>query len=208
MKTFEIVHIILAAIVSAFVVRFNALSIETFMMAFIFFILIFIFSIGAKKLAANFLQSDIETKILHFQRWGWYERSYFKTPIPIGLLFPFFLIILTLGRVPWLATTQTEIIASKAKIAKKHGIYRYSEMTDSDLAWITSAGIFACFILAILAYLLNLPDLSRYAILFACFNMIPLGQIDGTKIFFGNLLLWFILAIISLLGLGYIFLLV
>ncbi|MBU3913401.1 MAG: hypothetical protein KKE50_04890, partial [Nanoarchaeota archaeon] len=129
MKTFEIVHIILAAIVSAFVVRFNALSIETFMMAFIFFILIFIFSIGAKKLAANFLQSDIETKILHFQRWGWYERSYFKTPIPIGLLFPFFLIILTLGRVPWLATTQTEIIASKAKIAKKHGIYRYSEMT-------------------------------------------------------------------------------
>ncbi|MBU3912680.1 MAG: hypothetical protein KKE50_01160, partial [Nanoarchaeota archaeon] len=126
----------------------------------------------------------------------------------IGLLFPFFLIILTLGRVPWLATTQTEIIASKAKIAKKHGIYRYSEMTDSDLAWITSAGIFACFILAILAYLLNLPDLSRYAILFACFNMIPLGQIDGTKIFFGNLLLWFILAIISLLGLGYIFLLV
>jgi len=208
MKTIEIVHVLLAAVVSAFVVQFRNLSPETFALAFLFFIVIFIFSIGAKKIMANFLQSDIETKIWHFQRWGWYERSYLKTPLPIGLLLPFFLIILTLGRVPWLATTQTEVIASKARVAKMRGIYRYSEMTDGDIAWITAAGTFACFFLAIIAYLVNLPDLSRYAVLFAAFNMIPLGNLDGTKIFFGSIILWFVLAAISLLGIGYVFMLV
>ena len=212
MNSRELVHILLAVIVMAFAVSFINISqpgfSTDFLLAALFFIVIFIFSIGAKKLAAYYLQSDTETKIWQFQRYGLYERSYFKKPIPIGFLLPFILSILTLGRFPWLATTQTEIQASKSRVAKRHGIYRFSEMTDSDMAWITGAGIFVPLVLAVIAYLINLPNLSKYAILFASFNMIPLGNLDGSKIFFGSRVLWTILAVLCLIGLGYIFLLI
>jgi len=204
MKVKEFIHVLLAIIVSAFVVTFKGLSPLTFLLAILFFIVIFIFSIGAKKLVAHYIQSDIETKLWQFQRWGWYERSYLKNAVPIGIILPFILSILTLGYVPWLATTQTEIIASKAKVAKRHGIYRYSEMTEWETGWIAAFGIIAVLILAVVSYLINLSDLSKYAVLFALFNMIPLGNLDGTKILFGNRVLWSVLAVISLIGLAYI----
>ncbi len=212
MNSREIIHILLAVVVMAFAVSFVNISkpefsIE-FLLASLFFIVIFIFSIGAKKLIAYYLQSDIETKIWQFQRYGLYERSYFKKPIPIGFLLPFFVAIITLGKVPWLATTQTEIQASKSRVAKRHGIYRFSEMTDSDMAWITAAGIFVPLVLAVVAYLINLPYLSRLAILFSSFNMLPIGNLDGSKIFFGSRVLWTILTAFCLIGLGYLFLLV
>ena len=204
MKIKEASHILLAVIVSAFVVSFRALSLEGFLFAGLFFVVIFVFNMGAKKLWAYNIQSDVETKIWQFQRYGFYERSYFKVPVPVGIIFPFLLSILSLGYVPWLATTQTEVLASKARVAKRHGLYRYSEMTDSDIAWITAAGIFACLVLAIISYLVGLSSLSKYAVLFAVFNMIPLGNLDGTKILFGNKILWTVLAVISLIGLGYV----
>lgn len=208
----EIIHILLATIVMAFAVSFINISKLSFpidfLMALLFFIVIFIFSIGAKKLAAYYLQSDAETKIWQFQRYGLYERSYFKKPIPIGFILPFIVTIITLGYVPWLATTQTEIQASKSRVAKRHGIYRFSEMTDSDMAWITAAGIFVPLVLAVIAYLIDLASLSRLAILFASFNMIPLGNLDGGKIFFGSRVLWTVLAVLCLIGIGYLFLLV
>lgn len=208
----EIIHVLLATIVMAFAVSFSKISQDSFsyefLLAGLFFLVIFIFSIGAKKLTASYLQSDTETKIWQFQRYGLYERSYFKKPIPLGVLLPFFLAILTLGRFPWLATTQTEITASKSRVAKRHGLYRFSEMTDSDIAWITGAGIFIPLVLAIIAYFAAIPNLSRLCILFSSFNMIPLGNLDGTKIFFGSRILWTVLAVLCLIGIGYLFLLV
>ncbi len=208
MKTNEIFLILLAVIVSAFVVSFRNLSLEKFIFSALFFIVIFIFSIGAKKLASNYLQCGVETKIWSFQRYGWYERSYFKTPIPIGIILPFILSILSLGYVPWLATTQTEITASKSKVAKRHGIYRYSEMTDLEAGWISASGIFVCLILAVISYFVGLSDLSRYSIIFAAFGMLPLGNLDGTKILIGNRVLWAVLAVLCIVGVSYVFLLV
>lgn len=200
----ELGQIILALIVSAFAVSFKYLSLETFLLALLFFAVIFAFNVGAKKLYAYSLQSDAEIKIWHFQRWGWYERSHFPIPIPIGIILPFLLSILSLGYVPWLATTQTEIQASRAKVAKRHGIYRYSEMTESGTGWIAAYGIIAVLFLALVSYFINLPILSKYAILFCFFNIIPLGHLDGTKILFGNKVLWAVLAVLCLTGLGYI----
>ena len=62
--------------------------------------------------------------------------------------------------------------------------------------------MYALLILAIIGTLLKpyLPsfgaDLAKYSIYFGIWNLLPIGQLDGTKIFFGTTVLWFFLAII------------
>jgi hypothetical protein len=38
--------------------------------------------------------------------------------------------------------------------------------------------------------------------------MLPIADLDGNKIFFGSIVIWSFLAVLVLIGLGYIFLLV
>lgn len=209
MKIMEIFSILLVIIVLAFSLSFANLSLESFLYSALFMAIILSVNVFAKKITAYLFQSEAEVRIWSMQRWGYYERSYLKTPVPIGLLLPFFLTILSLGYFTWLASMQTEVTATKARVAKRHSIYRYTEITDWDLGWISASGIIACHILAILSYLLGFSELSRLAVLFAAFNMIPISKLDGTKIFFANtIVLWCVLAVISLIGLGYVFFLV
>ena len=207
-RTNEILHILLAIIVLAFAVSLAKLNIINFLIACLFFAIIFLVNIAAKKAAAYYLQCDVETKIWQFQRYGFKEKQYFKTPIPIGIILPFLISVLSLGNFYWLASSQSEITARKSRVIKKHDFYSYSELTEWHVGLIPAAGIFACLLLGFIAYFLNQGELGRLAIFFACFNMIPISDLDGTKIFFGSLILWFVLAALSLIALGYAMLLI
>lgn len=154
---------------------------------------------------AYYLESEEETKIWAFSRYGLYERSYFKNPMPIGIILPFILSILTLGYIKWFAVTESEIKPVETRAARRHDFYSYTEMTEWHLALISSAGILVCFILAIIAYLLNYPELSKLSIYFASFNLLPLGKLDGTRIFFGSRILYIIFAVIAVIALSYVF---
>jgi hypothetical protein len=204
----ELLHILLVLIVLAFSVSLINLTLENFLIKLLFFAVIFLVYIGAKKLAAYYLQTDVETRVWQFQRYWFKEKQQLNTPVPIGIILPFLLSVLSLGNVYWLASTQSEITARKSRVLKKHDFYSYSELTEWHVGMIPAAGIFACLILAFIAYFLNLGELGRLAIFFACFNMIPLGNLDGTKIFFGSLIMWFVLAALSLVALGYAILLI
>lgn len=203
MKSSEILHIILAIIVLAFSATLAKLDLASFLLAALFFAIIFLVNILVKKLTAYYLEAGAETKIWQFQRFGFKESHYLKTPIPIGIILPLLVSIASLGNYYWLAATQTEIRALKSRVAKKHDFYSYSELTEFHIASICAAGIAACLILAFLAYLFNLPELGKLAIFFSLFNMLPLGNLDGTKIFFGSLILWFVLGAITLIAVGY-----
>jgi len=39
---------------------------------------------------------------------------------------------------------------------------------------------------------------------YAFFNILPLSDLDGNKIFFGNLVLWSFIAALVLIGMGYV----
>lgn len=201
-KTSEFIHIGIVIIILAFSVSFLK-SLSTFFLSLLYFIIIFIVNIAAKKLIAFYYQADIETKVWQFQRYWLYEKSYFKKPIPIGILLPLLISILSLGSFYWLASTQSEITARKSRVVKKHDIYSFSELTEFHIGIIPAAGIFACLVLAFIAYLFNLSMLSKLAVFFTVFNMLPVGNLDGTKIFFGSIRLWFTLAIISIIALMY-----
>jgi len=203
MKLPEITQIIVVIIVLAFSVSLAKLSLQTFLISALFFVIIFSVNIIAKKLMASYLQAGVETKIWQVQRYFWYERSHFRYPIPAGVILPFVISLLSLGSFPWLAATQSEITVTKSRVAKRHGLYRFTEMTEFQIGLIPMMGILACLILAIIAYLIGQSELGKLAIFFASFNMIPLGNLDGTKIFFGSVIWWFIFAALCVIGLGY-----
>jgi Zn-dependent protease len=94
------------------------------------------------------------------------------------------------------------------RAAKRHGLYSYSEMTESHIGLIAAVGVIASLVFAVIGYLMGFSEFSRLSIYFAFFNMIPISDLDGNKIFFGSLILWSFLAALVLIGLGYVFFLV
>ena len=203
LTTNEIGHIVLAIILFTFIASFPNLSNAATMLLYAF-IIIFIYVL-AKKFIAYSLETETEIKIWSFQRWGIYERSYFKNPIPAGIIFPFLLSLLSFGYIRLLTLLSSEEKATTARAAKRHDFYSFSELTEWHIGLISSAGIFASLILAILAYFINFPELAKFAIFYASANLIPLGKLDGTKIFFGSKILWAFLVIVCLIALGYVF---
>jgi len=205
-KPKEILVLIIAIIILAFSNAFT--NLDFFINSVFIFTIILIVHVTAKKLTAYYYEAEEEIKIWTFQRYGLYTRSYFRTPIPIGILLSFVLAILSAGHIPWFAVTESEIKPTVARTARRHDFYSYSEMTEWNLALISAFGLGSVLILSVFAYLLNFPDLARAAVYFACFNILPLGKLDGTRLFFGSKALYTLIAIGCLIGLGYALLLI
>jgi len=199
-KKQEIWNLLLAVVILTILISFSDFSL--FSIAFLFAVIIIFSNLLAKKLAAYFYETDITTRIWHFQRFGFSESMHFKKPIPMGFILPLVLAFLSVGFVKWLAITEFDAEPTSGRSSKRHGFWSFSELTEFHLGIIAAAGIVANLIIAVLAYIFNLQLLARFSIYYACFNMLPLGQLDGNKIFFGSLILWLSLAIICSIFLG------
>ena len=124
------------------------------------------------------------------------------------LIFPFVLIWLSypFGFLKILTFLQFDAKPSITRVAKRRGAYRYSELTEWHIALIAGGGIIATLVLALIAYLLNYPELARFAIFYSSWNtLLPISQLDGCKILFGSKIFWFILSAICLIGLVFAF---
>ncbi|MFH1308058.1 MAG: hypothetical protein ABIH72_04355 [archaeon] len=205
-KKSELGHFLLAVIVLAFVgtwsLKQNLKGLEFLWIASLFLIILAINMI-VKKIVAYYYSTDIDIKIWSFQRFGFKEYYYFKVPIPIGILLTFLLSIATMGLVPWYAVLQYDAKPHEYRAARRHGFYSYSELTEFHIGVIAIWGMAVLLILAFFAYLINIEDLAVLTIAYVAFNMLPISQLDGCKIFFGSLIWWFILAVITLIGIAY-----
>lgn len=164
----------------------------------------------AKKIAAFYFDSEIEVRLWEFRRYGYTHTQKTKIPFPAGLLFPLFskIILFPFNGFVWMASFVFDVKPKSWRVAKHHGYYSFSEMTEDHIGYIAAFGVITNLIFAIIGYLIGFPEFSRINIWLATFNMIPISDLDGNKIFFGNLGLWNILAIITLLALGYSFFLI
>lgn len=204
MNAKESSHIIIAIILFAFVISFLQ-GLETFLWALLIAFLVITVNIIGKQLMAGYLAAKTEYKIWHFQRYGLYERSYFKKPVPIGILLPFLLTILSWGYIPCLTLLQTDITPTLKRVAKKRGgLRRFYEITEWHNAAIPALGIGLNLIIALLILIfiknINLASqIAKFSIYYAIWNLIPAGQLDGTKILFGSKILWLFLVIISII---------
>ncbi len=205
----EIAYILIASVFLAFAITL----IETwnlFLYALVSVFIVIIINSFAKKIAAYFFESEVEIKLWEFQRYGFRKSQKTKTPFPAGLLIPLIskIILFPLNGFVWMASLVFDVKPKSWRVAKRHGYYSFSEMTEDHIGYIAAFGILANLILAFIGYLIGYPLFSRINIWFAFFNMIPISDLDGNKIFFGRLALWNVLAIITLLALAYSFFLV
>ena len=168
------------------------------------FIIILINSI-AKKIAAFYFDSEIEIKLWEFKRFGFKPKSNFKNAFPAGIFIPILsrIILLPFNGFLWMASLVFDTKAKSYRVAKRHGMYSFSEMTEEHIGYIAAAGIAINLIFIIIFYMIGYPFLSKISAWYIFFNMIPISNLDGNKIFFGNITLWSFLATLTLIAFGY-----
>ncbi|MBT96626.1 hypothetical protein CMI49_00815 [Candidatus Pacearchaeota archaeon] len=203
----EITAILIVTLVLAFTISLMK-TLNIFLYSLIAVFLIIIINIIAKKVASYYLDSEIEIKLWEIKRYGFKPRRYFKNPFPAGIFLPIIFIIFSLGYFKWMASLIFDVKPKTYRAAKRHGLYNFSEMTEDHIGLIASAGILVNLIFGIIGYLINFPEFAKLNIYYAFFNMLPIADLDGNKIFFGSIVIWSFLAVLVLIGLGYIFLLV
>ena len=153
--TFAVIVLVLAITISFLK------SAEIFLNILLAIFIIFFLNIAAKKIAAYYLDSEIEIKPWQMQRYGFKKSSYFKKPIPIGIILPIIISVLSLGRLLWMAAIVFEVKPKVYRAAKRHGLYSFSEMTEAHIGLIAAAGIFANLLFAVIGYLIGYTDFAR-----------------------------------------------
>jgi len=203
----EIGTIILLTIVLTACISFLDFT-QNFLNILLIVFIILVLNIMAKKIAAYYFESEIEVRPWSTERYGFKAGWHFNNPFPIGIFLPIIAAVLSLGHFIWMAVMVFDVKPKVSRAAKRHGLYSFSEMTESHIGKIAAFGVFVTLISAFVAYFLGFPTFARLSIFFAFYNILPLSDLDGNKIFFGNMILWSFISALVLIGLGYAFFLV
>tara|TARA_Y100000034_G_scaffold49130_1_gene60734 strand:- start:231 stop:863 length:633 start_codon:yes stop_codon:yes gene_type:complete len=197
----ETITVILAAVILAVAYSFRDTSL--FLWVAVSFLIIIVLNVLAKKISAYYFEAKAKTKF-----WGWYQygfasRSHFKKPLPM-LWLPIVLSFFTKGILNfWFGILEFDIKPKTERVSRRHGLYRFSEMTDWHIALIATAGIIINLIAAAIGYFAGFETFAKLSIWFAAWSLIPLSSLDGSKIFFGSKALWFTMLVIVGIFLGY-----
>jgi len=197
----ELGSTILAIIILGFVVSLSNENFNKVILSSLFSIaLIFFINILFKKIAAFYLDTEIELQLWEGERYGITPGAKFKKPFQWGIILPILVKILSLGYLNWSAIMTFETKGKTYRAAKRHGIYSFSEVTEFQIGLIAAIGLIGSLLGAFVGYLFGFEHFARLSVGFAFFNIIPLSNLDGNKIFFGNTVLWAFLAALSSLG--------
>jgi len=189
-----IITIVLGAIVSVFQ------SLEIFLILTLTVLIVILINIFAKKVTSFYLDTDIEIKIWELKQYGVKKHMHFKKGVQMGIFIPLIIKLVTVGVVNWMACLTFEASGKVYRAARKHGIYSFSEVSEEEIGWIAASGIFVTLVFAVVGYLIGQEMFAKISLMYAFFNMIPFFDLDGAKIFFGNVTLWSFLAVVSILG--------
>jgi hypothetical protein len=199
-KTRGLLVILLATLVLALSISFknNSLILAT---AISLFIIISINIITKKIVGYNF-ETKVKTKFWSLYQFGFRKDSHFKTPIPM-IWFPLVLSLFTKGLFWWLAVLEFDVEAKPERASRRHGLYRFTEVTEWHMCWIALWGIIANIFFALIGYVAGFELFAKLSIYYAIWSIIPLSSLDGSKIFFGSRYLWAAVTIILLLFFGW-----
>jgi len=199
----EIGILLLITLVLALTISF--LKMDIFPRVILAVFLVLVLNIAAKKIAAFYLESEVEIKPWQIERYGFKRHEYFKRPFQMGIFLPIIVSLVSLGNLFWMASMVFDVKPKIYRAAKRHGLYSFSEMTEAHIGLIAAAGVLVNLAASVIAYFLGFPTFARLNVYFAFFSMLPFSDLDGNKIFFGNMVLWSFLAALVLIGIGYAF---
>jgi Zn-dependent protease len=199
----EILMIVVVSIILAFLISLmETWNLFLYSLLAVFFVIII--NVFAKKITSYYLDSEVEIGIWETSRYGFKPSQTFKKPFPTGAFLPLIskIFFFSLGSFVWMASLVFEVKPKTYRAAKRHGLYSFSEMDEAHIGRIAAFGIVANLLFALIGYLIGFVDFARINLYYAFFNMFPLSDLDGNKIFFGNLLVWSALAAIILIALA------
>jgi len=196
----EIFIIVLASLILGVSVGFDNAPIAY--TAGISFLIIIGANVLIKKIVGFFLEINVRTRFWSWYQYGFRKDSHFKKPVPM-LWVPLLGSLFSKGIFWWLAILEFDVTPKTERVAKRHGLYRFTQVTEWHVAWIAAWGIILNFALAIIAYIAGFELFARLSLYFAAWSIIPLSGLDGSKIFFASRGLWITLATITLIILSW-----
>lgn len=175
---------------------------KNFLFALISFSIIILGNIFAKKIMAFQLDSEIEMQIWETGKHTLFPRRKRSRSFPSGIILPIItkIIFFPFTAFFWMAAFVFDVHPRIFRGAKRHGLYTFSEITEYHIGIIAASGIIINIIFSIIGYLLGFPLFSRLNIYYAFFNMLPISELDGNKIFFGSKIMWSFIASLILIG--------
>ena len=202
MKKNELFSIFIAIIIMSFASSFLYVITGNFSLVpeiIIFSVILVCVPIIGKKITAYTLDCNVEHEVWGVYFFGLKPKQHFKKEIPFGIILPIVLSIFTLGTFKLLTLLTYETRALKHRAAKRFGYYSYTEMTDWHNALIGATGVISLYLLVIVSYVVGFEYLTKLAIYYSLFSLIPISKLDGTQIFFGSRIIWVVLSFISFL---------
>jgi len=186
---------------------------EIFIVTTLTILVVILINVIAKKILAFTFDSELEIKPWEFRRFllpnlfskksvfrGYKPHQKMKKAIPAGIFLPLILKVLSFGVISWMATLTFDVKGTIYRARRRFGLYQFTDITEGEMAWIAFSGVFTNIFMAIIGYLINAPLFSQMNLLFAFYNTIPISNLDGNKIFWGNKTLWIISMVVSIIG--------
>ena len=184
----ELTVLVIAAIILAISISYLKTNIFWSVLSSIFIILSI--NILAKKFFAYNLEVNTVTGFWSMYSFGFEKRKHFARPLPM-LWLPVLLSVLTRGLFWWLPILSFDVSPRMERVARRHGLYRFTEVTEWHVALIAAFGIFVNLVAAIIAYFIGFEFFAKLSFYYAFWSIIPFSDLDGAKIFFGSRNLWF-----------------
>ena len=196
----EILNIIVITIVLAISISMFNIK-ELFFSTLLIIFIIIMLNVFSKKITSYYLGVKMNLKMWEIRQWGIQKHFRFKKPINLGILVPIILKVVSLGYLNFTASLTYDVEAKVYRAAKKHGIYSFTEISETQIGAIAAVGIGVNIIFCIIGYLVGFPEFARISLGFAFWNLLPISNLDGNKIFFGSITLWSFLMLLVLIGL-------
>ncbi|MEM4330670.1 MAG: hypothetical protein QW273_01525 [Candidatus Pacearchaeota archaeon] len=175
---------------------------EKFNFYLTFLSLALIFNILIKKIVAHYYEIDIKTKFWSIYQYGFKTKSHFLYPVPMVWL-PLAVSFITRGVFQWMPILESEERAEVARVAKRHDLYRFSQITEWNVGLIAFAGFLANIFLFFMLVFFGFKEGGLISLYYAIWSLLPLSNLDGNKILFASRKLWFLGAVIVLISLFY-----
>jgi len=196
----EIMIVLIASIILSLIVSFK--NTGTLLFSFISFIIIISSNIISKKIGGYVFETDVRTKFWSWYQYGFRKDAHFKTPIPMAWL-PLILALFSKGLFWWLAILEFDVSPKTERVSRKHGLYRFTQVTEWHMGVIAIIGIITNIVIGIFGYLIGFEMFAKLSIYYAMWSIIPISSLDGSKILFSSRGLWITIFLISLIFFGW-----
>ena len=190
----EILVLLIASLMTGYLLAFKQITWTSWLACSGIGLLIVLIHHAGYKFSASLLDCSTETQLWSAKQLLFTPRAHLKKQFPLWLFIPLVLVWLSIGAIKWLGIITFNVVPLPSRIKM-----RWKELTEWHIALIAAGSSVFNIIAAIAAKALGFNSFAIFNLMFVLFSLIPIGQLDGSKIFFGSRLLWIFMSALSLI---------